>query len=118
MTLLALGLNHQTAPLALREQVALAPERTGDALRELRSLAGVQEAAVISTCNRTELYCRVAAGAEAVPVDWLHRHFRLAPGRLDGFLYQHEDEAAVRHLFRVATGLDSMVLGSRRSSAR
>ena len=111
MTLLALGLNHQTAPLALREQVALAPERTGDALRELRSLAGVQEAAVISTCNRTELYCRVAAGAEAVPVDWLHRHFRLAPGRLDGFLYQHEDEAAVRHLFRVATGLDSMVLG-------
>ena len=111
MTLLALGLNHQTAPLALREQVALAPERTGDALRELRALAGVQEAAVISTCNRTELYCRVAAGAEAVPVDWLHRHFQLAPGRLDGFLYQHEDEAAVRHLFRVATGLDSMVLG-------
>ena len=53
MTLLALGLNHQTAPLALREQVALAPERTGDALRELRALPGVQEAAVISTCNRT-----------------------------------------------------------------
>lgn len=111
MTLLALGLNHQTAPLALREQVALAPERTGDALRELRGLPGVQEAAVISTCNRTELYCRVATGAETVPVDWLHRHFELAPGKLDGFLYQHEDEAAVRHLFRVATGLDSMVLG-------
>jgi glutamyl-tRNA reductase len=111
MTLLALGLNHQTAPLALREQVALASEHTVDALRALRALPGVLEAAVISTCNRTELYCRVARGAEAVPMDWLHRHFELTPGRLDGFLYQHEDEAAVRHLFRVATGLDSMVLG-------
>jgi glutamyl-tRNA reductase len=111
MTLLALGLNHQTAPLALREQVALAPERTTEALRELQSLEGVHEAAVISTCNRTELYCRVADGAEAVPTQWLHRHFQLAPGKLEGFLYQHQDEAAVRHLFRVATGLDSMVLG-------
>jgi glutamyl-tRNA reductase len=111
MTLLALGLNHHTAPLALREQVAFAPERTGEALRELRALPGVHEAAVISTCNRTELYCRVAQGAEALPTDWLHRHFQLAPGKLDGFLYRHEDEAAVRHLFRVATGLDSMVLG-------
>ncbi|MBK6727988.1 MAG: glutamyl-tRNA reductase [Xanthomonadales bacterium] len=111
MTLLALGLNHQSAPIALREQIALAPERTAAALRELRAEPGVCEAAVISTCNRTELYCRVAAGAEATPGLWLHRHFQLAPGRLEGFLYQHEGEAAVRHLFRVATGLDSMVLG-------
>ena len=56
MTLLALGLNHQTAPLALREQVALAPEHTSAALRELHALAGVHEAALVSTCNRTELY--------------------------------------------------------------
>ncbi len=111
MTLLALGLNHQSAPIALREQIALAPERTADALRELRAEPGVREAAVISTCNRTELYCRVATGAESAPGVWLHRHFQLAPGRLEGFLYQHEGEAAVRHLFRVATGLDSMVLG-------
>lgn len=111
MTLLALGLNHQTAPLALREQVALAPEHTCAALRELHALAGVHEAALVSTCNRTELYCRVAPGAETVPTDWLHRYFQLTPGRLDSFLYQHENEAAVRHLFRVATGLDSMVLG-------
>jgi len=111
MTLLALGLNHQSAPIALREQIALAPERTADALRELRAEPGVREAAVISTCNRTELYCRVATGAESAPSVWLHRHFQLAPGRLEGFLYQHEGEAAVRHLFRVATGLDSMVLG-------
>ena len=111
MTLLALGLNHQSAPLALREQVALSPELATAALRELRHEPGVREAAIISTCNRTEVYCRVAVGAEAAPVDWLHRHFALAAGRLDGFLYQHEGEAAVRHLFRVATGLDSMVLG-------
>ncbi len=111
MPLIALGLNHQTAPLALREQVALADDRVPVALHELRALNGVHEAAVISTCNRTELYCRVDNGAEALPGEWLHRHFQLAPGRLDGFLYLHEDEAAVRHLFRVATGLDSMVLG-------
>ena len=111
MPLLALGLNHQTAPLALREQVALDDERAPGALRELRNLTGVHEAALISTCNRTELYCRVEQGFEATPKVWMHRHFGLAPGRLEGFLYQHEDTAAVRHLFRVATGLDSMVLG-------
>src|SRR5262249_46223543 len=72
---------------------------------------GVQEAMILSTCNRTELYCTVAPGAEPVPADWLHRHHRLTGGKLDEFLYRHDDDAAVRHMFRVATGLDSMVLG-------
>jgi glutamyl-tRNA reductase len=57
------------------------------------------------------LYCNVSEGAEDAPLDWLHRHHRLTPGRLDEFLYRHEEDAAVRHMFRVATGLDSMVLG-------
>src|SRR6185437_11552153 len=111
MPLIALGLNHLTAPIALREQVAFDPDDTPPALNELASEHGVEEALILSTCNRTELYCTVSEGAEQAPVAWLYRHHRLSPGRLDEFLYRHDNDAAVRHVFRVATGLDSMVLG-------
>ena len=66
---------------------------------------------ILSTCNRTELYVDVAPGAETVPQRWLSEQHRLTEGRIDEFLYHHAEDAAVRHLFRVATGLDSMVLG-------
>lgn len=111
MALVALGLNHQTAPVALRERVAFPADATSPALVELLAEPGVHEAAILSTCNRTELYCTVAAGAEAVPAAWLHRHQDLTRARIDEFLYRHHDADAVRHLFRVATGLESMVLG-------
>ena len=111
MALIALGLNHLTAPLAYREQVAFAPEDTAAALAELTAQPGVREAAILSTCNRTELYCTVDSGNEAVPGTWLQRHHQLTGERLDEFLYRHADADAVRHLFRVATGLESMVLG-------
>lgn len=111
MPLIALGLNHLTAPVALREQVAFDADDTAPALTELAAQSGVEEALILSTCNRTELYCNVGEGAEDAPLDWLHRHHRLTPGRLDEFLYRHDEDAAVRHMFRVATGLDSMVLG-------
>ncbi|MEI7036008.1 glutamyl-tRNA reductase [Fulvimonas yonginensis] len=111
MPLIALGLNHLTAPVSLREQVAFDADAAGAALRELRREPGVEEALILSTCNRTELYVGVAAGAEQVPQDWLNRHHCLTPGKLDEFLYRHDEDAAVRHMFRVATGLDSMVLG-------
>jgi glutamyl-tRNA reductase len=111
MPLIALGLNHLTAPVALREQVAFDSGNTAPALTELAAQNGVDEALILSTCNRTEVYCNVSEGAEDAPLDWLHRHHRLSPGRLDEFLYRHEEDAAVRHMFRVATGLDSMVLG-------
>ncbi len=111
MALIALGLNHLTAPVALRERVAFPTDATGPALAELAAQPGVREAAILSTCNRTELYCNVDSGAEAVPAEWLRRHRDLTQGRLDEFLYRHEDADAVRHLFRVATGLESMVLG-------
>jgi glutamyl-tRNA reductase len=111
MALVALGLNHQTAPVALRERVAFPAEATSPALVELLAEPGVHEAAILSTCNRTELYCSVAAGAEAVPAAWLHRHQDLTRARIDEFLYRHHDADAVRHLFRVATGLESMILG-------
>ncbi|HTA64558.1 MAG TPA: glutamyl-tRNA reductase [Xanthomonadaceae bacterium] len=111
MSLLALGLNHQTAPIALREKVAFAPEALPEALASLRAVAGVQEAALLSTCNRTELYARIEPQAEPALVRWLAEHHELGIAELDAYLYRHADAAAVRHLFRVATGLDSLVLG-------
>ncbi|HET7269085.1 MAG TPA: glutamyl-tRNA reductase [Oleiagrimonas sp.] len=111
MPLIALGLNHLTAPIGLREQVAFDPEATPAAVDELAREPGVHEALILSTCNRTELYCGVAEGAEAAPRQWLHRHHGLTTQRLDAFLYRHDEDDAVRHMYRVATGLDSMVLG-------
>lgn len=105
MTLWVLGLNHQTAPVTLRERVAFAGEALPAALDALRALPQVSEAALLSTCNRTELY---AVADDATPlVQWLAAHGE----GLDTYLYRHRDAEAVRHLFRVATGLDSMVLG-------
>src|SRR6516164_1172218 len=111
MALLALGLNHLTAPLDVREQVAFAPDAMPGALSDLARQPGVNEALILSTCNRTELYVDIEAGAEIVPQQWLLTHNQLDARRLDEFLYRHDDDAAVRHLFRVATGLDSMVIG-------
>jgi len=111
MTLIALGLNHQTAPVALRERVAFDADGIVAALRDLAGQPGVVECSILSTCNRTELYCAVAPGAEALPAAWLARHHGFDDGRLDEFLVTHHDDAAVRHLFRVATGLDSLILG-------
>ena len=111
MPLLALGLNHQTAPLSLRERVAFAPERDPQALHELLAVPGVEESVLLSTCNRTELYCSVAEDALERPAAWLARHHAVPEAELQAYLYQYRDADAVRHLFRVATGLDSMVLG-------
>ncbi len=111
MALISLGLNHQTAPVALRERVAFAPDAMPDALRSLLSVPGVQEAALLSTCNRTELYASVEDGAETRALQWLADHHALGRDALETYLYRHVDAEAVRHLFRVATGLDSLVLG-------
>src|SRR6187401_3105302 len=111
MTLVALGLNHQTAPVALRERVAFSREALPDALRALRQIPGVSEAALISTCNRSEVYAVLEPGAQAGAREFLARAHGLAAQNLNEYLYCHEDGAAVRHLYRVASGLDSMVLG-------
>jgi glutamyl-tRNA reductase len=111
MPLIALGLNHLTAPVSLREQVAFDAAAAPEALDQLIRQPGVEEAMILSTCNRTELYCSVAEGFEGAPGLWLSRQHRLTPQRLDEFLYRHDEHDAVRHMFRVATGLDSMVLG-------
>ena len=111
MTFVTFGLNHHTAPVSLREQVAFDGSAAREAVGELRSQPGVDEALILSTCNRTELYCSVSPGAEDVPAQWLHRHHHLTADKLGEFLYRHDEDEAVRHMFRVATGLDSMVLG-------
>ncbi len=109
MQLFAFGINHQTAPLSVREQVVFHAERLVEALRDLVDRRPVKEAAIISTCNRTEVYCHTEAPPAAV--QWLAGYHRLKPQQIEPYLYQLPQEKAVKHAFRVASGLDSLVLG-------
>jgi glutamyl-tRNA reductase len=111
MSLLALGLNHWTAPVGVRERVAFTAERLYPALRDLRDRGGVREAAILSTCNRTELYCGLKEADGRQVAQWLSDYHLLRAVDLQPYLYQHTDGRAVRHILRVASGLDSMVLG-------
>jgi glutamyl-tRNA reductase len=109
MALNVLGLNHKTAPVALREKIAFSEERLRSALLTLRQEAGVAEVVILSTCNRTELYwAGSASGAELS--NWLERHHGNSLD-LASSLYLHHEQRAVEHAFSVASGLDSMVLG-------
>src|SRR6266404_8175951 len=109
MSLYALGLNHSTAPLNVREMIAFQTDTLATALRDLIASPKVKEAAILSTCNRTEVYFH---GAEPAPVvAWLERFHRLPKASLAPYLYTLPQEKAVRHAFRVASGLDSMLLG-------
>ena len=109
MQLFAFGINHQTAPLALREQVVFHAENLVQALRDLVDRNPVKEAAIISTCNRTEVYCDTAEPRQAL--QWLAEYHQLKAQHLEPHVYQLPRERAVKHAFRVASGLDSMVLG-------
>jgi len=108
MSLYTLGLNHQTAPLEIRERVVFHVERLREALAEV-TRGRANEAAILSTCNRTELY--LATGEPRAAVTWLAEYHRLRPDALLPYLYTLPSDQAVRHAFRVASGLDSMVLG-------
>jgi glutamyl-tRNA reductase len=109
MALLILGINHHSAPLDVREKLAFPQERQAEALAQLAAQPGVAEAVLVSTCNRTEVICR--ADDEAVVRGWLQAAAAKSGVDLEPHLYCHTEEAAVRHAFRVAAGLDSMVLG-------
>lgn len=111
MSLLALGLNHRTAPVDVRERVAFAPDRLGIALRDLLDHGGAHEAAILSTCNRTELYCGLKGEDGRRVVEWLGDYRLMRMADLQPYLYQHTNQRAVRHILRVASGLDSLVLG-------
>ncbi len=112
MSILAYGLNYRTASIELRERIAFPEDAVRDALNQVtRDVAGVSEAAIISTCNRTELYCALHPDAEADLAYWLSRNRPVSAGELADATYQHWDQDAAKHLMRVASGLDSQVLG-------
>jgi glutamyl-tRNA reductase len=110
MPLQILGLNHNTAPVEIREQVVFAGEEIPRALQSLRTLEGVDEAVLLSTCNRTEFYVMSRDEGRDQLKEWLHENRQLADGFAES-LFMLDEEEAIRHIFRVACGLDSMVLG-------
>ncbi|RTZ60334.1 MAG: glutamyl-tRNA reductase, partial [Gammaproteobacteria bacterium] len=111
MQLFAFGVNHKTAPVDVREKLAFPEERLAPALREVCSNGDAGEAAILSTCNRTEVY----AGAQNENIDraveWLCDNARISCRELQPHLYRHTGSDAVKHAFRVASGLVSLVLG-------
>ncbi|KKW67003.1 glutamyl-tRNA reductase [Lampropedia cohaerens] len=121
MAVWTLGINHHSTPLDMRGRFAYALDQIGPALHELRQTLsrGVGtsgddasvETAILSTCNRTEIYCAAPAPLQEASLEWLARSGGMAPHDLEGFAYTHTDHLAARHAFRVASGLDSMVLG-------
>lgn len=108
MQLYVIGVNHTTAPIQIRENVAFNSEHLGSALRELTS-HDATEAAILSTCNRTELYC--SAENPEKPLNWLSQYHKLDKNSIQPYIYTLPNDEAVKHAFRVASGLDSMVLG-------
>jgi glutamyl-tRNA reductase len=110
MVLFALGINHRSAPVHIREQVNFEPARLPDALRELRSLPEVDEGLIVSTCNRTELYCSGGEGGVNNVRAWLAQYQAL-DADAQRCLYSLDPATTVHHTFQVACGLDSMVIG-------
>jgi glutamyl-tRNA reductase len=112
MTFVVIGINHRTAPVEIREKVVFADAELADALRELNEKPGVRESVIVSTCNRTEMYCFTDSDRESL-VRWLGEWHDLASHRVDlrESLYQLEGRDAIQHVFSVACGLDSLVLG-------
>ncbi|MEY2781275.1 MAG: hypothetical protein RL307_979 [Pseudomonadota bacterium] len=112
MAVWTLGLNHTTAPIDLRSRFAFGPENTTSGLSALKGHLGHSaEAAILSTCNRTELYCAADAPLLDQSLGWLAASGGVSPHELQPHVYLHQNDAAARHAFRVASGLDSMVLG-------
>ncbi len=111
MAFIALGINHKTASVAVRERVAFSPEQLAEALRQLCQVVGSREAAILSTCNRSELYLEMESAQPRAVLDWLAQFHGVPAEDLHACAYVHEDAAAIRHMMRVACGLDSLVLG-------
>jgi glutamyl-tRNA reductase len=105
-----IGLNHKTAPVEVREQLAIPEKKLPDALRSLMEVAGVQEGMILCTCNRVEVLAHTVNGSTDLR-QFLFQHFRLERSSYEPHLYEYREAAAVRHVFRVASSLDSMVVG-------
>jgi len=111
MHLLAFGINHHTAPVAIREKAAFAADKLIGALHEVTGSGGASEATIVSTCNRTELYCGLDDLQNDQIIEWFCHYHHLNRSDIHPYLYRHPDQEAVKHAFRVAAGLDSMILG-------
>lgn len=111
MPIVAFGINHKTAPVSIREKVAFSPERMDEALKDLVACPDVNEAAILSTCNRTEIYCGLERLNTEQLIGWLSHFHGLETDAVRPYSYAHPDDEAVRHLLRVASGLDSLILG-------
>ncbi|MGZ8095428.1 MAG: glutamyl-tRNA reductase [Methylosarcina sp.] len=111
MTLLAVGINYNTAPVAIRERLAYPTDILQPSLQELLKVKEISEAAILSTCNRTEFYCTSTTTNQQILVEWVARNKNIDPDVFRPYLYSHIDSQLIRHMFRVACGLDSMILG-------
>jgi glutamyl-tRNA reductase len=111
MAILVAGLNHKTAPVAVRERIAFGPDILVGALRSLTSHPQIREGLILSTCNRTEIYCTIDVARWEPLADWLSRFHGLDREHIAPYLYRYLDGDAVSQLLRVTSGLDSMVLG-------
>ncbi len=111
MTFLAIGINYNTAPVAIRERLAFPADTLHTSLLDLRQVSEISEAAILSTCNRTEFYCNANTSDEKFLIDWVAETKSIDPNAFKPYLYTHADNQLIRHMFRVACGLDSMILG-------
>ncbi len=111
MSLITLGINHKTTPLDLRERLAFTPQSLPEALLSLKNLEHVEEAAILSTCNRTEIYCVTTANNDQAIIQWFSQFHGLDKKLIQEHLYLYAHEETIRHAMEVACGLDSMVLG-------
>src|SRR6516225_10493818 len=112
MNLIIIGVNHQTAPVEVREQFAIAEARLPDAVKRLASNPGIEEAMIVSTCNRVELVARATEGDANVDMQsCLQKLYGFDPQPYRKYLYEYREREAIRHVFRVASSLDSMVVG-------
>lgn len=114
MSIVAVGINHKTAPVAVREKIAFSPDKLSVALQEMLSHVKCKEVAILSTCNRTELYLVQEGDFDLTKNDlltWLENYHNVPASTISPSLYWHQDQHAVNHMMRVACGLDSLVLG-------
>lgn len=119
MSIITLGLNHKTAPVSIRERLAFSPDSLARAVKSLSALQHIKEAAILSTCNRTELYCSIEAEVDGEftqqvidqVVEWLSQFHGLQSSEINHHLYSHNHIDSIRHALQVACGLDSLVLG-------
>ncbi|MFZ2724830.1 MAG: glutamyl-tRNA reductase [Methylococcaceae bacterium] len=111
MTLLAVGINYHTAPVAIRERLSYPADILKSSLQELWRVKDINEVAILSTCNRTEFYCTANTADWQILVDWVAKSKQLNATELSPYLYSYTDSGLIRHIFRVACGLDSMILG-------